>query len=525
MQAFSSLFRRSSIHGPCKPPECLAAQHLLGEMPHRNSTRLNALLSAHVRDKDPSSALLLFFQMHRHSIPLDGFSFNPVLAACTALPAAGSHLGRQVHALMLKTACASELIPATSLLDMYSKCGLSGDAVAVFDEMPERDIITWNALLSCFISNGHAQRAINTFSSMVKNRVQFTGFTVSTVLKACASLLSHSQGLQLHGLAVVTGCLHSLVTATSLVDFYSSCGMVVQAIQVFTGFDCPKDSKMCNTLLSGFVQNQRYNEAFKLLGQTTPNTVGLTCALTACSETLNLEYGKQIHCAVLRHDFNSETILCNALVNMYAKCGEIHSAHSAFSLIEEKNVVSWTCIIDAYGRHGHGSEALELFKEMESAEGSPTGVLPNAVTFLSVLSACGHSGIIDEGRKCLNLMRDKYGIEPGPEHYACFIDMLGKAGRIEEAWDVYSRVAGEGRLNVGVCVAMLNGCKVCMDLERSEVVAQHLMELGEDRAGVYILLSNFYAANGRWEGAENIRKVMGYRGLSKVVGSSQIAIG
>ncbi|KAM0946623.1 putative tetratricopeptide-like helical domain superfamily [Dioscorea sansibarensis] len=519
MRAFSSLSRRSPITNPFKH---LPAQHLLDEMPHRDSARLNALLSAHVRNNNPTSALLLFLHMHRHNIPLDGFTFNPVLFACSALPAAASALGRQLHSLMFKLDYSSEPIPATSLLNMYSKCGFFSDAVNVFDEMPKRDVVSWNALLSCFIHHGHSQRTINAFFSMVQNGIEFTGFTLSTVLKACASSRSLLLGLQLHALVFISGYHNSLVIATSLIDFYSSCGMVTQAMQVFTLLNSPKDTAMRNALITGLVQSQRYDDAFALFAQTTPNAVAFTLVLTACFDSLNLEHGKQIHCAALRRDFTTDTVLCNVLVRIYAKCGDIHSAHSTFSMIDNIDVVSWTGIIDACGSQGCGLEALNLFKEMESV-GS---VLPNAVTFISVLSACGHSGLIDKGLKYFNVMKNKYGIDPGAEHYACVIDMLGKGGRIEEAWEVYGGVVKEGKLSSGVCVAMLNGCKVCMDLGRGEVVAKHMMELGEeDKAGVYVLLSNFYAGIGRWKGAEEVRKVMEDRGLRKEVGTSLIAIG
>lgn len=260
-----------------------------------------------------------------------------------------------------------------------------------------------------------------------------------------------------------------------------------------------------------------------MLGGIELNGITLTCALTACSAAANLAYGLQVHCKVLRCGFDSETVLCNALIDMYAKCGRTTAARVVFDRMTRRNVVSWSSMIDGYSRHGHGKEALDLFERMEKAV--PI-VLPNAITFLAVLSACGHSGLVDEGRSKLHLMKRKYAIDPGPEHYACFIDMLGRAGLIDEAWDLYCCLHSNiNELHGAICVAMLNACMTNMDVARGNMVAEHILKVDPQSPRNLVLISNFHAAAGQWSISDESRKVIMDMGLNKEAASSHVSIG
>ncbi|XP_072998452.1 pentatricopeptide repeat-containing protein At5g66500, mitochondrial-like [Typha latifolia] len=492
---------------------------------HRHNSTSTFSTAHHLLDETPKSSpssisVLHHFRRLRNlcfdrAAHLDSRVFLPLLAS---QPSLSSHF----HALMLKSSSLSHPIPTTALLGAYSKSGHLHCALSLFDEMPSRDTVTWNALISCLVRHGRNASAISAFQTMVREDVKFTEFTLCSVLKACAASCMLRQGRQIHSWVVANG-YNCVVMGTALIDFYSSCGLIQDSFEVFAGLNCLKDVAIYNAMISGCLRNGRLKEAFLMLGKMKPNGITLTSALSACSDTLNLAYGKQVHCAMIRRWHDSETISCNALIDMYAKCGDLKAARVVFDRTGEKNVVSWSSIIDAYGSHGHAHEALELFKIME--EEKSVKVLPNDVTFLAVISACAHSGLVDQGRKCFLLMRDKHGMEPGQEHYACFIDLLGRASRIEEAWDLYcSLSASANKLNSAVCVAMLNVCKFSMDLVRGQQVANHLLELDPDNPGIYILVSNFYAAVGSWAGADELRKVMMDRGLRKEAASSQIAV-
>ncbi|PKA61738.1 Pentatricopeptide repeat-containing protein [Apostasia shenzhenica] len=519
------LTRRSSSFVPSLalfvPSQCFSTLAFVAQMTHwdRDPSRLNAILTSHTRAGDPTATILLFQQMHAHGVRLDSYSFSSALSACSNAPA----LGRLVHGLMLKAGCSSSPISATALLVMYSSSGCIRDARSVFDEMPARDSVAWNALLSSLVSHGLLADAVAAFRLMMGDGVSFTGSTLCSLLKACSALRDIRKGKQIHAWVIVTGS-QSLEIGTTFVDFYSNCAEVAAAIEVFSSLGKPKDCAILNALMNVCVQNRLFKEVFALLVKVRPlNCFMLTSALSACSKCLNLLYGRQIHCVIVRNGFNFDAILCNALVNMYSKCGDLRAAHSSFALIERKSVVSWTSIIDAYGSHGRGCEALRLFKMMEEEKNS-SNVSPNAATLLSVLTACSHSGLVQEAKECFFSMKDRHDIDPGSEHYACFIDLLGRAGKLEEAWGVFCGLeASCDKLTSAVCVAMLNACKFSMDLLKGEVVAKHLLELDMDNPSNYILVSNFLGAFGRWEAVEELRKEISSRGLRKELGSSQAA--
>ncbi|XP_015890187.3 pentatricopeptide repeat-containing protein At5g66500, mitochondrial [Ziziphus jujuba] len=494
----------------------LHTHHLFDEVPNRDVYSINSILASYTRNRDFSATWDFFCGAHRKESKLDAKSFTPILVACSAL--SNTMCGKQVHCLMIKTGTESGIVTKTALMDMYSRYCYLDDSVKIFEEMEFKDVVTWNALLSSFLRHGLVQEAFAVFKAMRRDRVEFSEFTLCSVLKACAFLKALRQGKQVHALVVIMG--RDVVLGTALIDFYSDVGHFGEAIKVYSGLDCRKDDIMRNSLIFGCVQNRKYEEVFPIMRTMKPNMVALTSTLTACSELSNLWTGKQIHCVAMRHDFTSETQLCNALLDMYAKCGKISDARSLFNGICNKDVVSWTSMINAYGSHGHGLEALDLFKKMGEKR---SGVLPNSVTFLTVLSACGHSGLVDEGRECFNSMREKYSLCPGIEHYACLIDMLGRAGQIDEMWYLFYDMVKDGIVPpAAIWIALLNASGYNLDANRGEFAAKQLLQLEPNKPENYILVSNFYAAVGRWDCVDKFRSAMGMKGLIKEAGSSWV---
>uniref|UniRef100_I1R2I0 Pentatricopeptide repeat-containing protein n=1 Tax=Oryza glaberrima TaxID=4538 RepID=I1R2I0_ORYGL len=321
-----------------------------------------------------------------------------------------------------------------ALLTAYTNAGLPAAASRLFDEMPARDAVAWNA---------RPGTAAYAFRGMATARFAPTAATLCTM-------------------ALRPGC-------------------------------CVENSRS-------------FMDAFLILGRIELNGIALTCALTACSATANLMYSMLVQCKAVRHGSTSQTILCNALIDMYAKCGRTMAARIVFDQMACRNVVSWSSMIDAYSCHGHGEAALGLFKRMEKV--APV-VLPNEVTFLAVLSACGQSGLVDEGGAMLHLMKRQYGINPGPEHYACFIDLLGRAGQNDEAWYLYcSSITTRSELSGSICVAMLNACKANMDVLRGNKVALHLLEVDPENPGSHVLISNFHAVARQWSESDEPRRII-----------------
>jgi len=318
----------------------------------------------------------------------------------TLLRLLSSHpsLSTAVHAVLLKSSTLSSPIPipATALLTAYANAGLLGAASRLFDEMPVWDAVAWNALLACLVRHARPTTAAAAFRGMAVSGFPPTAATLCTMLKACTVSRAFRPGRQLHAWSVVS-CHGDVIMDTALVDLYMSCGLVEDAMRVFMLTKCLKDTALYNAVLSGCVENYWFREAFSRLRWTELNGISLTCALTACSATANLAYGMQVHCKALRCGFDSDTIICNALIDMYSKCGRTVGARIVFDRMAGRNVVSRSSMIDAYSRHGHGVDALDLFKMMEKA--APM-VLPNAITFLAILSACGHCGLVMKVGPC-----------------------------------------------------------------------------------------------------------------------------
>lgn len=494
-----------------------AGYHLFDEIPHRDISSLNSLLASYVRHGDPLASWDFFLCMHRIRFDLNSYTFTPVLGACSALP--NPARGLQVHALMIKLGSDTEIITKTALINMYSKYGRLGDSVLAFNEMGFKDVVTWNALLSSFLHHDFPLKALGVFKDMREQRVEFSEFTLCSVLKVCTSLNAYRQGKQVHALVILMG-RDLVVLGTALIDFYSHVGYIGEAIKIYRNLNWRKDDIMSNSLISGCIRNKKYDVAMSIMSSMKPNVIALTSALAACSENSDLWIGKQIHGVTIRQGFTSDTQLCNAMLDMYAKCGKLLSGRLVFEGVPLKDVVSWTSMIDAYGSHGHGNEAFELFKKMRE-EGS--SVSPNSVTFLAVLSACAHSDMVEQGCECFVLAQKKYSVDLGPEHYACFIDLLGRAGRIEEIWCLFDDMVKDGiKPTAAMWAALLNACRINHDVIRGEFASKHLLELEPNNPGHYVALSNFYAAIGRWDAVDNLRSIMKMRGINKEVGSSWV---
>ena len=484
-------------------------------MPHRDLYTLNSLIASHVRSGNAVAALSVFRRIHRAGSHLNSYTLTPVLAVLDPI------CGKQVHALAIKTGSDTPTVTKTALMDMYSKYGQLGSSVRVFEEVGFKDVVTWNTMLSSFVRHGRPEEALAVFREMQKEGVWLSEFTLCSLLKACTLLKAFQQGKQVHALVVVMG-RDLVVLGTALIDFYTNVECIEEAMEIFHNLNWKKDDVMRNSLISGCVRNRRYKEAFLIMSAMRPNVVAVTSALAACSKNSDLWVGKQIHCVAIRFGFTFDTQLCNVLLDMYAKCGKILNARSLFDSMDKKDVVSWTNMIDAYGNHGHGLEALKLFKKME---GEGNSILPNLVTFLAVLSACAHSGKVEQGRECFNLIQEKYNLDPGPEHYACFIDILGRAGQIEEVWCLFNNmVKNQTKPTAAVWAAILNACSHNLDVSRGEFAAKNLLELEPNKPGNYVLLSNFYAAVGRWDSVNELRSIMRKKGLVKETGNSWVTV-
>ncbi|KAK9749725.1 hypothetical protein RND81_02G146000 [Saponaria officinalis] len=308
-----------------------------------------------------------------------------------------------------------------------------------------------------------------------------------------------------------------------LIDMYSKTGLIKQARVLFEKSDSLyRDQATWNAAISGYVQNGLIEAAFAIFRQMSernalPNAVTIASVLPACSQVGSVTLGKQLHAFAIRQSLDENVFVGTALVDMYSKLGALASGENVFSRMPTKTVVTYTSMIMAYGQHGMGDIALSLFDEMQTL-----GFKPDAVTFVAVLSACSYAGLVDEGIQILESMEDKYGITPLNEHYACVVDMLGRDGRLTEAFEL-SKSLGEDGTTIQAWGALLSACKTHREYELAKFVANKLvyMESSFNKSGYHVLLSNVYADEGKWELADRVRNDMRDK---KEVGCSWIEI-
>jgi pentatricopeptide repeat protein len=273
-------------------------------------------------------------------------------------------------------------------------------------------------------------------------------------------------------------------------------------------------------MISGYTQRGCFVEALELFQQmrltdVKPNSVTLTSLLPACANLAALEKGKEVHEDIIRNGFQSDIFVGNALIDMYAKCGSIDDADKMFHKMHRRDVVSWSSMIVGYAVHGRAYDALQLFKEMQHL-----GTKPDYVTLVGVLSACCHAGLVDDARQYFDCMTSDYGIKPGLEHYSCMVDLLGRAGRLIEAWNIINKMPMKP--DVIVWGSLLAACRVHSNVDLGEYAAERLFQLDPENAAHYVLLSNMYATVGRWDGVRKMRRMMKDRRVKKMPGCSWI---
>lgn len=414
-------------------------------------------------------------------------------------------LGRQIHASLVKKNGDLDPFVSVGLIDMYSKCELVDDARRIFDSMPSKDTISWNAIISGFSQNLKDCEAIFLFYEMQKDGCVFNRTTLSSVLKSLASLRTVQATKQVHGLATKSGLDLDDYVINSLIDAYGKCGYIDDARKAFDQ-GSSWDVVSFTSMISSCSQCGLDEEAFKLFHQMLqcelkPDEFVCSSLLNACANLSAYEQGKQIHAHVLKSGFEFDVFAGNALVNMYAKCGSIEDANGAFRVIPERGIVSWSAMISGLAQHGHGKMALVVFDQMIKE-----GVRPNHITLVSVLCACNHAGLVAEAKYYFESMKELFGVEPAGEHYACMIDIFGRAGRLDEAVKLVDEIPFEP--NGAVWGALLGASRVHGNIELGRRAADMLFLLEPEKSGTHVLLANTYAAAGMWESVAKIRKMM-----------------
>ncbi|KAF9605695.1 hypothetical protein IFM89_018038 [Coptis chinensis] len=493
---------------------------LFNEMPEKDVTSWNTVLSCYYQDEQPEKVLDMFERMKSLGFEPDSMTFTTVFSACTKLSELDR--GRKIHEDLVRSGFVLDGYISSALVDMYGKCGYLDMARAVFEQIPRKDVVSWTSMISGYSLKGDSYSCVKLFRRMNEEGVRPTLTTLTSLLTACSRTANLQEGKFIHGYIVRNRIEPDIFIYSALIDLYFKCGSADLAEHIFKRM--PKTHVVAwNVMISGYVMVGCYFEAMHIFrdmkdGNVRPNAVTFISVLPACSQLAALEQGREIHYLVIENRLENNEIVMGALQDMYAKCGDMVEARRVFDQLPERSFVSWTSMITAYGSHGQALEALELFHKMEQSKAKPDGV-----TFLAVMSACSHGGLVDQGCHYFNVMTSKYGIKPTLEHYSCLVDLLGRAGRLSEAYGILQSNPAIKEV-VGSLSALLSACNMHKNVYLGEEIARLLMKKDPDDPVTYIVLSNLYASVGKWGDVRKTRLKMKELGLKINPGCSWIEV-
>lgn len=455
-----------------------------------------------------SEIVELYARMKNEGREPDAFTLPFVIKAFSILLLVED--GRKIHAVADQTGLVGNVHVATALVKMYVEFDAMDLARQVFDMMPERDVVAWTSMIAGYVGSGDHSEALRVFREMRLGVEKPNSITVLNLIPSCNYLI--------HSFVIKSGLGFSVEVETAIFDMYAKSGDFVTARSLFDAMQ-QKNLISWTAMLSAYSQNGYAHDALSLFHQMLnvsdlkPDAVVAVSILQACAQLGSLIYGAMVHGYVLRSGFGFEVSVETALLDMYAKCGNIDAAQSIFDGIQQRNLITWSAMIAAYGSHGFGLKALDIFTEMNRA-----GCTPDETTFLSVLSACSHSGLVHEGKECFHLMVQRYNLMPNTKHYACMVDLLGRAGLIDEACALIDAMPIKPDDNVWG--ALLSACRVKGDVKTAETACRKLVEWDPGCTNYSVLLANAYARYGRWDDASKVRYAMRRNGDDKTPGCS-----
>ncbi|KAK1388989.1 Pentatricopeptide repeat-containing protein [Heracleum sosnowskyi] len=485
----------------------------------KNSFLWNSMIRGYACDGDSIKALSLYREMMFFGQKFDNFTYPFVLKACGDLGLV--EIGKKVHCELVVNGFEEDVYVGNSLVAMYGKFGDIDRVRIVFDRMPKRDLTSWNSLISGLVKNGASSDALGVFRRMRCCGVIADGTTILGVLSACVNLAALEHGRAIHGYVICNNlvCYNDFLM-NSLIEMYCSCNSMAEAIKLFDEF-MQKDVVSWNSLISGHVRNGDSFESLRLFCRMfvehgLPDQVTLVSVLGACAEITALQFGISFHAVICKLGFGKNVMVGTALIDMYSKCGTILCSELVFEEMPNKNMVSWSAMITAYGLCGKGREALSTFHEMKGS------IIPDEGVFTSVLSACSHAGLVSEGKEIFHSMGKEYNCEPLQSHYSCMIDLLGRAGYLDEAYELIQKI--EVQPTSDIWAALLSACRLYKNIELAEISAHKIIEMNPDDVSSYIALSNIYAIKKRWDDVERVRAMVRDKKLQKEPGCSFVEV-
>ncbi|XP_022145276.1 pentatricopeptide repeat-containing protein At3g46790, chloroplastic-like [Momordica charantia] len=449
----------------------------------------------------------------------DSYDYTNLLQHCRTIRSV-----QELHAQIIVEGLDQNGFLATKLIGKYAEHGDSKMGVArkVFDRLVERDVFVWNVVIRGYANWGPFDEALNLFDEMRVNGAPTNRYTFPFVLKACGAMKNRDKGKVVHGHVLKSGLDLDLFVGNALIAFYAKCLDIETTRKVFDEMPL-KDIVSWNSMIAGFTSNGKVDEAIMLFhamvhnqGACSPDNATLVGILPACVSKSAAQVGFWVHSYVIKTGMQVGAPLGSCLISMYANCGHVNIARDVFNRIDDKNVIVWSAVIRCYGMHGLADEALTMFTSLEEV-----GLKPDGVIFLNLLSTCSHAGLVAKGRQIYEKM-ETYGVERKEEHYACMVDLLGRAGFVDQAVKFIEGMPMQAGKDV--YGALLGACRIHNNIEVAKEAAEKLFVLDPENAGRYVILASMHEDAGQWEDAAKLRKLLRDRKIKKPVGCSSIEI-
>ncbi|KAL1561761.1 pentatricopeptide repeat-containing protein [Salvia divinorum] len=508
----------------------------------------NKILKHLSRSDNPHKALVFFQAMQNKFFPIDRFSFPPLLKAASR--ALSLSEGKMIHGLAAKLGFETDPFVQTALMGMYAACGLISEARTVFDKMPQRDVVTWNIMIDGYCRSRLFDDVLVLLEEMKSSDIKPDARVFTTILAACSRVgnldigrlvqeyisesnvvVDYQLQTALLNMYINFGAMDkaqsfydelkpkNVVASTAMITGYSKIGNLEAAQLIFDEM-VDKDLVCWSAMISCYANSDEPREALEIFGEmqqlgVKPDQVTMLSVISACARLGALDKAEQIHLYVDEKGFGTALPINNALIDMYAKCGSLDRATEVYGRVHRKNVISWTSMINAFATHGDVDNALTHFRQMRVEN-----VEPNWITFVGVLYACSHAGLVEEGEKLFESMVKHYVIAPRLEHYGCMVDLYGRAGRLRDALEIVESMPMAP--SIVIWGSLMAACRIHGESELGEFAAKRLLEIDPDHDGALVFLSNIYAKERKWENVGAVRNAMKHKGVSKERGCSMI---
>ncbi|XP_020246895.1 putative pentatricopeptide repeat-containing protein At5g08490 [Asparagus officinalis] len=516
----------------------------------RDTVTWNTVIAGYASNGWLSKAMDLFHDMNSSGIRPDSVTLVSIIPICAQL--LDIKEGQRIHDYILQHSMLSQETSLwNALISFYGKCGELDAALDIFKEMQKKDLISWNAMLNAFLDNDQWMKLLTLFNQMINNGIKPDSITLTSVLPACASM-EMRKVREVHGYAFRAGLSTQQTVGNAVLDAYAKCGSIENASKTFENL-VERNIVTNNTMISGYMKNGYQEDAEKIFNhmldrdQTTwnlmlqvyaqsesnnnsafslfrelqekgmkPNTVSIMSILGVCTQLASIRLVRQIHAYTIRASLDDLHVKGN-LLDTYSKCGSIKDASKFFQTCHEKDLIIFTAMVGGFAMHGMAKEAINIFSEMLQF-----GIKPDHVILTTLLSACSHGGLVDEGLKHFKSIKDIHDIEPTMEHYACAVDLLSRRGRLKEAHDFIMDMPYEA--NANIWSTLLGSCKTHGEVNIGRIAAEKLLDVEDANVGNFVVMSNMYAADRNWDGVEKVRMMMKNKDLKKPAGCSWIEV-